>query len=95
MGLLDRFRRKKEDETARVARLLQTGRIVEGTVLDVTTDNDGKVTQVFYCYHVSSVEYESSQAIGAAQQTNKTRYIPGGLALVRYDPRQPANSIVV
>ena len=32
MGLLDRFRRKKEDETSRVARLLQTGRIVEGTI---------------------------------------------------------------
>jgi hypothetical protein len=95
MGFLDRFRRKKEDEPSRVARLLQTGRIVEGTILDVITDSDDKVTQVFYCYHVSGVEYESSQAIGVEQQKNKTRYIPGGLALVRYDPRQPANSIVV
>jgi hypothetical protein len=95
MGLLDLFRRKKEDETSRVARLLQTGRIVEGTVIDVATDSEGKVIQVFYCYHVSSVEYESSQAIGSEQQINKTRYIPGGQALVRYDPRQPTNSIVV
>ena len=95
MGLLDRFRRKKEDETSRVSRLLQTGRIVEGTVLDVTTDSEGTVTQVFYCYHVSSLEYESSQAIGPEQQLNKTRYIPGAQTLVRYDPRQPANSIVV
>ena len=95
MGLLDLFRRKKEDETSRVARLLQTGRIVEGTVLDVTADSDGRVTQVFYCYHVSSVEYESSQAMSPEQQISKTRYIPGGQTLVRYDPRQPANSIVV
>lgn len=95
MGFLGRFRRKKESETSRVARLLQTGRIIEGTILDVVTDNEGKVTQVFYCYRVSSVEYESSQATSEEQQANKTRYIPGGLALVRYDPRQPANSIVV
>ena len=95
MGLLDLFRRKKEDEASRVARLLKTGRIVEGTVLDIATDSEGEVTQVFYCYRVSSVEYESSQAIGAEQQLSKTRYIPGGQALVRYDPRQPANSIVV
>ena len=95
MGLLDFFRRKKEDESSRVARLLQSGRIVEGTVLDVATDNEGRVTQVFYCYKVSSVEYESSQAIGPEQQTNPMRYIPGGPALVRYDPRQPTNSIVV
>jgi len=95
MGLLDFFRRKKEDETSRVARLLKTGRIVEGTVLDIAIDSEGAVTQVFYCYRVSSVEYESSQAISPEQQLSKTRYIPGGQALVRYDPRQPANSIVV
>lgn len=95
MSLLSLFRRKKEDETARVARLLQSGRIVEGTILDVTTDDQGEITQVFYCYQVSSVEYESSQAISPAQQVSKTRYIPGGQTLVRYDPRQPANSIVV
>jgi hypothetical protein len=95
MGLLDRFRRKKEDETSRVARLLKTGRIVEGTILDVTTDGEGKVTQVFYCYQVSSVEYESSQSMSPEKPISKTRYIPGGQTLVRYDPRQPANSIVV
>ena len=94
MGLLDLFRRKKEDETSRVARLLRTGRIVEGTILDVNTDDDGRIIQVFYCYQVSSVEYESSQAI-SPEQRNQTRYIPGGQALVRYDPRQPANSVVV
>ena len=95
MGLLDLFRRKKEDdETSRVARLLQTGRIVEGKVLDVVTDGEGKVTQVFYCYNVSRVEYESSQAMSPEQQ-GRTHYIPGGQTLVRYDPRHPANSIVV
>ena len=48
MGLLDRFRRKKEIESSRVARLLQTGRIVDGKVLDVTTDDDDKVVQVTF-----------------------------------------------
>lgn len=95
MGLLNLFRRKKEDEASRVARLLQTGRIVEGTVLDIETDEHDTVTLVFYRYRVSGVEYESSQAIGPEQLISNTRYIPGGHAMVRYDPRQPANSIVI
>ena len=91
MGLLDLCRRKKVDESPRVARLLQTGRIVEGTLGDVTTDSEGKGTQVLYCYHVSSVEYESSHAISPAQQISKTRYLPGtqtlGRATTRVSPQ--------
>jgi hypothetical protein len=95
MGLLDRFRRKKENESSRVARLLQTGRIVDGKVLDVTTDGDDKVVQIFYCYNVAGVEYESSQVLNADQRKSKTRYIPGAQVIIRYDPRQAANSVVV
>lgn len=43
MSFLDRFRRKKEDETARFARLSKTGRIVEGRVLDVWSDEHDRV----------------------------------------------------
>jgi hypothetical protein len=61
MGLLDRLRRKREGEISPVARLLQTGRIVEGKVIDVETDGEGNITQVFYFYEISGVHYESSQ----------------------------------
>ena len=54
-------RRKKDDETSRIARLLQGGRIVEGRVIDVLDDADGNITQVFYNYCVAGVDYESSQ----------------------------------
>ena len=95
MGFLDRFRRKQEDEPARVARLLHSGRIVEGRVLDVLDDADGRVTRVFYNYNVAGVDYESSQSLTPEQQQFQSRYIPGAIVTIRYDPRQPPNSIVV
>jgi len=95
MNFLDRFRRKKEDDTSRSARLLLTGRIVEGRVIDVVEDQNGNVTQVFYNYEVSGVEYESSQLLNLEQQRRKSRYIPGARVTIRYDPRQPPNSLVV
>jgi hypothetical protein len=41
------------------------------------------------------VLYESSQKLSAAQQERESEYAPGKQIIVRYDPRQPANSIVV
>ena len=40
-------------------------------------DADGNVTQVFYSYNVSGVDYESSQSLSPEQQRLKNRYIPG------------------
>lgn len=94
MGLLDRLKRKKEDEASRITRLLQSGRIVDGKVIDVATDADGKIVQVYYSYDVSGVQYESSQLLSPEQQQSKNKYIPGASLTVRYDPRRPANSIV-
>jgi len=95
MSFLDRFRKKKEDEAARISRLLKTGRIVEGLVLDNTLDQAGLITQVFYTYNVAGVEYESSQELGLHQQDPRKDYSPGAKVTIRYDPRQPANSVVV
>jgi hypothetical protein len=95
MSFLDRFRKKKEDEGSRIARLLRTGRIVEGQILDVTSDATGHITHVFYTYNIAGVEYESSQALDEQQQTYSKRYWPGARVEIRYDPRQPANSVVV
>ena len=95
MALLDRFRRRKGDETLPTARLLRTGRIVEGRVIDITSDAAGNITQVFYSYNIAGVEYESSQALSVEQQCRKAAYSPGASVTIRYDPRQPAHSLVV
>jgi len=95
MGVLDLFRRKRENETSRFARLLQNGRVVEGRVLDVQDDASGHIAQVFYSYNVAGVEYESSQSLSPEQQQLKHHYSPGARITIRYDPRQPPNSIVV
>jgi hypothetical protein len=95
MSFLDRFRKKKEDEASRIARLLKTGRIVEGHILDITADPDGRITHVFYAYNIAGVEYESSQALDQKQQETSAKYAPGSRVVIRYDPRQPGNSAVV
>ena len=95
MSFLDRFRKKKEDEASRISRLLTTGRIVEGEILDNTLDEAGRITHVFYTYNIAGVEYESSQALDLQQQDLSKDYSPGAKVVIRYDPRQPGNSAVV
>jgi hypothetical protein len=94
MSFLDRFRRKKEDEASRIARLSKTGRIVEGTVQDVRSEAD-RITHVFYRYSIAGVDYESSEELNAEQTARQASYAPGASIVIRYDPRQPGNSIVV
>jgi hypothetical protein len=95
MALFDRFRRKKEDpEVARRATLMKSGRIGEATILDSEVDADGQ-TRLSYCYTVGGVDYETVQHLDAEQLTRKEYYLPGSRVDIRYDPRRPANSLVV
>lgn len=95
MSFLDRFRRRREDETSRLARLAKTGRIDDGSVLDVKFDDSNRITHVFYSYMIAGVEYESSQELTEEQKTREASYSPGTNITIRYDPKQPGNSIVV
>jgi Protein of unknown function (DUF3592) len=95
MSFLDRFRKQKEDEASRISRLSKTGRMTDGEILDAVSDNDGRITQVTYTYTLAGVQYESSQALSDPQQQRSSDYAPGRQVVVRYDPRSPANSIVV
>ncbi|HSE30186.1 MAG TPA: DUF3592 domain-containing protein [Pyrinomonadaceae bacterium] len=95
MSFLDRFRRKTEDESARIARLSKTGRIADGRILDAVTATDGRIIQVIYTYTLAGVQYESSQDLSSVQQEQSSQYAPGRHIIVRYDPKRPANSIVV
>lgn len=95
MSFLDRFRRKTEDEASRITRLSKTGRMTDGYIIDATSDRNGRIVEVSYTYMLAGVQYESSQALSELQQQRHTDYAPGKQITVRYDPRQPANSIVV
>lgn len=96
MGIFDRFRRPKtDDETARRAQLLRGGRITEGTIFDVITDEAGSITAVFFRYNISGVDYESSQTLDDTQRQHQSDYVPGARIVVRYHPHQPGNSVVV
>ena len=96
MGILDIFRRRKDDGEAERRRvLLRTGRITEGSIFDVITDEAGAITHVFYNYELNGVEYESSQQLDTEQRTRSADYYPGARVTVRFNPRQPGNSVVV
>jgi hypothetical protein len=96
MGILDIFRRRKtDDEAVRRDNLLRAGRITEGSIFDVITDEGGDITHVFYNYEINGVEYESSQLLDAGQRQRSGDYFPGARVTVRFNPRQPGNSVVV
>lgn len=95
MSFLDRFRKKTEDEASRIERLSKTGRMVDGKIIDAVSASDGHITEVTYTYMLAGVQYESSQALNELQQQHYRDYAPGKQVVVRYDPRRPANSIVV
>ena len=96
MGILNIFRRRKtDDEAVRRDNLLRAGRITEGSIFDVITDEAGAITHVFYNYEINGVEYESSQLLDAGQRQRSGDYFPGARVTVRFNPRQPGNSVVV
>ncbi|MDT5272103.1 MAG: hypothetical protein QOH49_4289 [Acidobacteriota bacterium] len=96
MGIRDIFRRRKtDDEAERRTVLLRTGRITEGSIFDVITDEAGAITHVFYNYELNGVEYESSQLLDTDQRLRPGDYFPGSRVTVRFNPRQPGNSLVV
>jgi hypothetical protein len=96
MPLSNLFRRKKADpEAERRSRLLQHGRITEGVIIDIGSDDSGVVRQVYFHYEVSGVEYESSQLLSDEQSSRESDYSPGARVTIRYDPHRPGNSLVV
>ena len=95
MSFLGRFRRNKEDpEIARRSLLLRLGRLGDATVLDTGVDSEGKQI-LSYCYTIAGVDYETVQRLDDEQLLRKDYYLPGSRVDLRYDPRRPANSIVV
>jgi hypothetical protein len=95
MSFLARFRKEKEDpEVARRALLRRAGRLGEATVLGTDIDEDGNA-MLSYSYTIGGTDYETVQRLDDQQLLRKSDYLPGSKVQLRYDPRHPANSLVV
>lgn len=97
------FGRKKktpaELERERREWLNQTGRITDGTVIDVqeiTPNGHPAATMLIFQYDVGGVSYEASQDVTQLRQLINLHSCRLGLPTsVRYDPQNPGNSMVV
>ncbi|PSH04330.1 MAG: hypothetical protein CXZ00_08220 [Acidobacteria bacterium] len=95
-------RRRKDPEQREILRrrrLSTEGRITDGNVVDVQefdSDTNHSVQLVVYTYDVAGVQYQCSQDVTHLRQfldLHSCRI--GVIASVKYDPRNPADSIVV
>jgi hypothetical protein len=96
------FRRRpsaEEIECARRLFLVQSGRIVDGMLLDIrdVASEDGRtLTMLLFNYRIGGVDYECSQDISAMRGVvDATKVRAGFPCSVRYQPGNPQNSIVV
>ena len=88
-----------EIELGRRRFLTQSGRIVDGTLLDVAEvpGEDGQsLTMLMYEYRIGGVDYEASQDITLMGDVVSVAHVRSGFPCsVRYQPGTPENSIVV
>lgn len=89
----------EEIERSRRQFLVQSGRIVDGMLLDVynVDGTEGRsLTMLLFNYRIGGVDYECSQDITAMLGTlDVTKVRAGFPCSVRYQPGNPQNSIVV
>jgi hypothetical protein len=96
-----RRKRPSADELERARRrfLVQSGRLVDGMLLDVTEIDAGEgrtLTMLLYNYRIGGVDYECSQDVTALSGVLDARQVRAGFpCTVRYQPGNPQNSIVV
>jgi hypothetical protein len=98
--ILGRNRKTPEDrERERRQRLNTGGRITIGNILDVqeiTNNADGPLQMLIYHYDVAGVSYEASQDVTHLRQYIDLHACRMGLPTsIRYDPKNPGDSIVV
>jgi hypothetical protein len=104
MGVYALLRRKPKSpddlERERRAWLEGTGRITDGTVIDVQElappENYRQAVMLIYKYDVAGVSYECSQDVTYLRQWINLHSCRLGLhTSVKYDPQNPGNSLVV
>ena len=88
-----------EIEVARRQLLTQSGRLVDGTLLDVCEipSEDGRIlTMLLYEYRIGGVDYECTQDVSDLQNVVDVTAVRAGFPCsVRYQNGNPQNSIVV
>ncbi len=91
--------RKSAEEMERERRdqLVQHGRIIDGTILDWTEQPDtGSLGALYYRYDIAGVTYQCAQELSYLKDSVQVDAGCLGMpASVRYDPKNPANSIIV
>jgi hypothetical protein len=98
-----RSRRKTPDqrERERRMRISETGRITDGTVIDVNEmqgngSGSGELQLLIYHYDVAGVSYEASQDVSSLRHMVDLHSCRAGLMTsIKYDPGNPGNSIVI
>jgi hypothetical protein len=102
-GAIFYMRRKKptEEELERARRkiLSQSGRLIDGMLLDIRemTLEDGRpLTMLEYSYRSAGVDYECSQDVSTLLTVVDPAQVRAGFpCTVRYQPGNPQNSIVL
>jgi hypothetical protein len=94
-----RRRQKDPAEIERLRRLAVNacGRIILGRILELMEPvPNGPVGPILlYEYEVSGVTYEAAQDVsGLPEIVTAAPYLPGQTTSVKFDPRQPTNSIL-
>ena len=89
----------QELETARRGLLTQSGRLVDGTLLEVCEipGQDGRtLTMLLYDYRIGGVDYQCTQDVSDMLNVLDVATVRAGFPCsVRYQPGNPQNSIVV
>ncbi|MEO8596143.1 MAG: hypothetical protein ABI759_22685 [Candidatus Solibacter sp.] len=79
----------EERERRRCAQLVAAGKITDAMLVELAEP------LVFYSYSVRGVEYTASQDISRFQEDPTVNFSGVSALSVKYDPRNPANSIVL
>jgi hypothetical protein len=89
----------EELEKARRAFLVESGRIVDGMLLDsyqVPAEDGRALTMLLFNYRIGGVDYECSQDVTLlSSHVDAARVRAGFPCSVRYQPGNPQNSIVI
>ncbi|KAA6455722.1 hypothetical protein DYQ86_27280 [Acidobacteria bacterium AB60] len=90
----------QELELARRVFLTQSGRLVDGNLLEVSqvpSDEEGRtLTLLIYDYRIGGVDYQCAQDITDIPDVISPEHVRAGFPCsVRYQPGHPQNSIVV
>jgi hypothetical protein len=89
----------EQREQERRLRISNSGRITDGTVIDVSemqSNGSGELQLLIYQYDVAGVSYEASQDVTHLRHMVDLHTCRVGLpASIKYDPANPGNSIVI